>query len=79
MKTYQTNIEDFFGVMYPGLSICRCRDRPSPDPVFLMEMSRRWSLESVVPCKSGEESTHTHGMVHYPRVDRINFSNLAFS
>lgn len=36
-----------------------------------MEMSRRWSLESVVPCKSGEESTRAHELVHFARVDRI--------
>lgn len=27
-------ISRFFGIMYPGLSICRCCDRPSPDPVL---------------------------------------------
>lgn len=36
-----------------------------------MEMSRRWSLESVVPCKSGEESTRAHDLMHFARVDRI--------
>jgi hypothetical protein len=33
-------------------------------PIRRMEMSRRWSLESIVPCKSGEESTHAHEMGH---------------